>query len=112
MTLSTETCAPCREGSPALPEAEARALHRDVPGWTLEAKALSREFLMKDFSAGARLIEAVAREADAQDHHPDLHLEGYRRLTFVLSTHSIGGLSRNDFIMAARIDALPKELKT
>lgn len=110
-SLAQERCAPCRSKTDALAPKEARELLKDLPGWSIAGKTLTRELLMKDFMAGVRLIDAIAREAEAQDHHPDLRLEGYRRLTVALSTHSIGGLSRNDFILAAKIDALPKELK-
>jgi len=54
----------------------------------------------------------VAELAEAEDHHPDLHLTGYRNLAIELSTHAIGGLSRNDFIVAAKIAELPIETKT
>ncbi len=66
---------------------------------------------MKDFLAAVALIRRLADVAEEQDHHPDVHLTGYRRLSLVLSTHSIGGLSENDFILAAQIEALPKTLK-
>lgn len=84
-----------------------------VPAWRLatDSKSISREFLMKDFMAAVQLIDAVATEAEAADHHPDVHLTGYRHLSFVLSTHSEGGLSEKDFALAAKIDALPKQLK-
>jgi 4a-hydroxytetrahydrobiopterin dehydratase len=65
---------------------------------------------MKDFAAGIRFFDAVARLAEEEGHHPDLRLEGYRHVWIELSTHAIGGLSENDFIMAAKIDQLPVEL--
>ena len=67
---------------------------------------------MKDFSAAIALMKAILPIAQAEDHHPDLHLTGYRKLQIVLSTHEVGGLSTNDFILAAKIEALPKALKT
>ena len=66
---------------------------------------------MKDFSAAIALMKAILPVAQAEDHHPDLHLTDYRRLQIVLSTHDVGGLSINDFILAAKIEALPKALK-
>jgi 4a-hydroxytetrahydrobiopterin dehydratase len=53
----------------------------------------------------------VGRIARAEDHHPDLHLRGYRNVTIELSTHDLGGLSENDFVVAAKIDQLPLKLK-
>ncbi len=66
---------------------------------------------MKDFRAGMDFFGRVAELAEAEGHHPDLHLEGYRRVWIELSTHSIGGLSENDFILAAKIDRLPVETR-
>ena len=77
----------------------------------IDGPALRQEFLMKDFLAAVRFMQAIAQVAETEDHHPDIHLTGYRRLSIELSTHSIGGLSENDFILAAKIDALPRELK-
>ena len=61
---------------------------------------------MKDFAQAVQFIRVVARAADEGNHHPDIHLTSYRRLTIVCSTHSLGGLSRKDFILAARINEL------
>ena len=52
------------------------------------------------------LIDKIAPLAEADDHHPDLHLTGYKRLLIELSTHAIGGLSENDFILAAKINEI------
>jgi 4a-hydroxytetrahydrobiopterin dehydratase len=61
--------------------------------------------------AGMRFFEKVAQLAETDGHHPDIHLEGYRKAWIELWTHAIGGLSENDFILAAKIDRLPIELK-
>ena len=61
--------------------------------------------------AGLRFFQAVAEVAEAEGHHPDLHLVGYRNVAIEIWTHAIGGLSVNDFILAAKIDGLPVELK-
>ena len=84
-----------------------------LKGWSLssDGKSISREFLMKDFSAAAALIGDIAPIADADDHHPDLHLTGYRKLRVELTTHSIGDLSEKDFTLAAKIEKLQKRLK-
>ena len=60
--------------------------------------------------AGLAFFEKVAAVAEEEGHHPDLHLEGYRNVAIELWTHAIGGLSENDFILAAKIDRLPIEL--
>jgi len=84
-----------------------------IPGWTLsdDAKSISRDFITKNFVAGVTFIKNVAGVAEEEDHHPDVHLTGYRNLRIDLSTHAIGGLSENDFIVAAKINELPVELK-
>jgi len=64
-----------------------------------------------NFSAAFDFMNRIAEVAEADDHHPDLHLTGYRKLRIELATHAIGGLSENDFILAAKIDQLPKVLK-
>jgi 4a-hydroxytetrahydrobiopterin dehydratase len=61
--------------------------------------------------AAVKFINSVAEIAEKEDHHPDVHLTGYRNLKIDLSTHALGGLSENDFILAAKINELPIELK-
>ena len=84
-----------------------------VPGWTLSADArrIRREWRVKDFPAALEFFNRVGRVAEEEDHHPDLHLTGYRNVTIELWTHAAGGLTENDFILAAKIDLLPVELK-
>jgi len=95
-----------------MPLKDAKKLLSKVRGWKLSGgKALRQEFVMRDFPAAIEFIHAIAQEAESEGHHPDLHLTGYRHLAVELSTHAIGGLSMNDFILAAKIDALPRHLK-
>ena len=112
-TLALKKCKPCEKGAPALTEDKAREYLNVLPAWVLsgDGKCIVRNYVMKDFSSAVRFIERIAEVAEAEDHHPDLHLTGYRKLTVELATHSIGGLSENDFILAAKIEELPKELK-
>ena len=106
-------CTPCPKGTSPLSKVKARVRLAPLAGWQLtgQSKSISKKFLMKDFSAAITLMKAILPIAQAEDHHPDLHLTGYRKLQIVLSTHDVGGLSNNDFILAAKIDALPKALK-
>ncbi len=112
--LAAKRCQPC-EGKSVKPyePAEAQRLLEAVPGWEISenSKTLRRLFVMKDFKAAVQFIQGMTQVAEEEDHHPDFHLTGYRKLSVELSTHSIGGLSENDFILAAKINALPKELK-
>jgi 4a-hydroxytetrahydrobiopterin dehydratase len=89
-------------------KAEARRRLLKLPGWSLapNGKSIRRELVLKDFLSAVALIRRIAPRAEALNHHPDLHLTGYRKLKVVLSTHDAGGLSPKDFRLAAEIDAL------
>jgi 4a-hydroxytetrahydrobiopterin dehydratase len=106
--LSSGKCVPCEGGVPALTAAEAAALLKQLHGeWRLadDSKALKRSYKFKDFHRTMSFVNAVAHIANVEDHHPDLELGyGYCRITY--ATHAIGGLSKNDFICAAKIDRL------
>jgi 4a-hydroxytetrahydrobiopterin dehydratase len=112
--LTTKKCQPCEGGVEAVPVAQAAAQVAALPGWKLssDGKLIRKEWRLKDFSAGIDFFQRVADVANAEDHHPDLHLTGYRNVAIELTTHAIKGLSENDFILAAKIDALPVELKS
>ncbi len=106
-------CQPCHSNTQPLDNAAALLQLKFLPGWKLssDGKSIVRNLLMKDFLAAVDFINAIANIAEAEDHHPDLHLTGYRSLRIELSTHAIRGLSENDFILAGKIETLPKELK-
>jgi 4a-hydroxytetrahydrobiopterin dehydratase len=111
--LTRKKCKPCEGGvEPVLPEEAAEQVAK-LEGWKLSAdgKLIRKQWVLKDFSAGIDFFQRVADVANAEDHHPDLHLTGYRNVAIELSTHAIKGLSENDFILAAKIDELPVELK-
>ena len=92
-----------RPDAAPLSETQARELITQLREWNLTGDAIERKLKFQDFPAAIAFVNRVAEEADAADHHPDIFVS-YNRVTLVLSTHSIGGLSRNDFILAARID--------
>ena len=111
--LSKKSCVPCEGGIPALSKEKALEYLKELKGWSLspDAKSIRADYVMKNFMAAVKFINEVAKIAENEDHHPDMHLTGYRKLVIELSTHAIGGLSENDFILAAKIDELPKDLK-
>ncbi len=110
--LATRKCEPCEGGVKPMTLKAAKERLRDLEGWKLAGgKAIRLELTMLDFPAAVEFVHAVAQTAESEGHHPDLHLTGYRNLAIELSTHAIGGLSINDFILAAKIDALPRKLK-
>mgnify|MGYP001605043711 FL=1 len=95
----------------SLPEATEHL--KNIPGWVLHenGKVIYKNYVTKNFMAAVKFIGKVAAAAEAENHHPDIHLIGYRNLKIDLSTHAIGGLSENDYILAAKINNLPVELK-
>lgn len=100
-------CVPCEGGTPPLDEAKINNYLPLVPGWLVVAgRQLERSFVLKDFTSLMRFVNEVAGVAEQEGHHPDLHVTNWNNLKIVLSTHSIGGLSDNDFILAAKIDQL------
>ena len=111
--LATKKCSPCEGGIPAYALEEAREQVEKLPGWKLteDVKRIRREWVVKNFMAGINFFGEVAKLAESEGHHPDLHIAGYRNVAIEIWTHAIGGLSENDFILAAKIDKLPVELK-
>lgn len=113
MPLEEKKCQPCEGiGSPMSAD-EAAAHLQKVEGWAFgdSGNTIERTFITKNFVAAVNFIQKISETAEADDHHPDIHLTGYRNLTVELTTHAIGGLSENDFILAAKINQLPVELK-
>ncbi len=96
------------KGSPLLTEAEVSERLPLVPGWEVvdDGKGIRFTERMKDFQTVIDFIVEVAKIAEEQGHHPDIQVRSYRTLQLDFSTHSLGGLTDNDFIMAARVDAL------
>ena len=103
-----ERCEPCEGGVTPLTLAEAEAHMADVRGWTLDYPVLRRVDELEDFRAALAWINRVGMLAEEQGHHPDVHLTGWNRVELVLSTHSIGGLSINDFVLARLVDGLSR----
>src|SRR5690606_24851454 len=106
--LKDRTCKPCEGGVSPLSRSEAEHLLQDLNGWELTDgdQKIRRRWKVKDFAAGIQFLRRVADIAEAEDHHPDMHLSGYRNVAIELTTHAIGGLSENDVIRAAKIDQL------
>lgn len=107
--LAQQHCRP-REGGEPLTPAAAAALLPQVPGWELDATAhgLQRAFKFKNYYETIAFVNALAWIVHREDHHPDLEV-GYNRCGIRFSTHSVKGLSENDFICAARINRLQGE---
>ena len=95
--------------SPAPSPEDAKKQLAQLPGWriTHDGRRIRKDWKVKNFLAGIQFFNHCADLAEADGHHPDLHIEGYRNVWVELWTHAIGGLSENDFILAAKIDELP-----
>ncbi|HLD69383.1 MAG TPA: 4a-hydroxytetrahydrobiopterin dehydratase [Candidatus Omnitrophota bacterium] len=106
-------CVPCEGIGKALTLQEAQDYLKKIDFWQLDpsGKLIRRDYVLKNFLAGIQLMSKIAQVAEEENHHPDLHLRGYRKLRVELTTHALGGLSENDFILAAKINQLPAELK-
>ncbi len=111
--LRTKKCVPCEGGVPPLSGEEVRRLLDHLTGWRLtpDGQRIRREWWARNFQAGLDFFQQVGQLAEKEGHHPDLHLAGYRHVAIEIWTHAIGGLSENDFILAAKIDQLPIKLK-
>ena len=106
--LTAKKCVPCEGGVLKYSLSEAEAQLASLPNWRLthEGTRIRRDLALKNFREGIKLFNNVAALAEREQHHPDLHLEGYRNVWIEIFTHAIGGLSENDFILAAKIDGL------
>ena len=104
--LTKEHCREYPPGTPPLDEQEAAELHQQVPAWERDGTArLRRTLRFEDFKDAFGFATRIALVAEEEGHHPDMEI-GWGKVVVALTTHSSGGLTRNDFIMAAKIDRL------
>ena len=105
--LAQKRCLPCEGGIPPLGKSEVEKLLAQLDSWSLDDKSITKEFSFKNFVAAMQFVNRVAGVPEGEGHHPDIHIH-YNRVRFDIWTHAIGGLSENDFILAAKIDAINK----
>ncbi len=108
--LLQKHCVPCEGGVPTLTADEAGEFLKQTPDWEIMEEPemkIRRQFKFKDFVDAIKFVNVVSGLSEAENHHPDIHIN-YSRVTLTLWTHAIGGLSENDFIMAAKVNALEK----
>ena len=103
--LATRHCTACEGNTPPLSQPQVRDLLARLPGWELKDSQIQRTYKFKNFHETMAFANAVAFIAHREDHHPDMELS-YNKCTIGYSTHAIQGLSENDFISAAKVDAL------
>jgi 4a-hydroxytetrahydrobiopterin dehydratase len=106
--LTTKKCVPCEGGVDPCPLDFTQMQLEKLDGWYLtnENQRIRKDWTMKNFVQGLEFFEKVGQVAEAEAHHPDLHLVSYKNLSIEIWTHAIGGLSENDFILAAKIDQI------
>lgn len=106
MNLSEKKCVPCEGGVEKLSAEGIKQLLENIPNWQIaEGMKLVREYKFKNFKQALNFVNKVGDIAEAEGHHPDIEL-GWGFARIYLYTHAIGGLHENDFILAAKVDAL------
>lgn len=103
--LAAKRCTPCEEGTPPLGDEEVGRLLAGVPGWEHADGSIVKRFEFKNWCQTMAFVNAVAWVAHCENHHPNLEVS-YRFCRVRYTTHAIGGLSENDFICAAKVNAL------
>ena len=103
--LQSESCSACEGGTAPMPTVRADELLAQLDGWTREGDEISRTFHFKNYYQTMAFVNAAAFVSHKEDHHPDL-LVGYKTCRVTYTTHAVGGLSENDFICAAKLEAL------
>ena len=104
--LKRKHCEACSGDTPALKPEEVFQLHQQVPGWEVTSgRKLVRQFEFEDFAESMDFVDAVADLAEDEGHHPTISID-YDTVTLTVWTHAINDLSENDFILAAKVDAM------
>ena len=106
--LKTRKCVPCEGGVDPCPLPFVTERLEKLPGWYLtnDNQRIRKDWTVENFLEGLSFFQRVGEVAEAEAHHPDLHLVSYKNVSIEIWTHAIGGLSENDFILAAKIDQL------
>ena len=105
MNLDQKKYLPCEGGAAPMEKAEIDEKLKELGhGWeVLDGAKIKKEFLFKDFKTALDFVNRAGEIAEEEGHHPDIHLVSYKKVIIELSTHSIGGLSENDFVVAGKI---------
>jgi 4a-hydroxytetrahydrobiopterin dehydratase len=106
--LTQKKCLPCEGGIEACSIDSVQSNLAKIPGWRLTSDNLRirRDWKMKNFVQALEFMNRVGAIAESEGHHPDLHLESYRNVWIEIWTHAVGGLTENDFIVAAKINEI------
>lgn len=106
--LQGKTCKPCEGEVEKMNTQQAKEQIIELTGWKLkpDVKWIEKKWAFDNFQQCLNFLNQVGEVAETENHHPDLHLEGYKNVRVEISTHAIDGLSENDFILAAKIDGI------
>ncbi len=106
LNLSEKKCKACEAGVAPLTKEEITPYLDQIQNWELHDKKILKNFKFKNFKEALAFVNKVGEIAESEGHHPDINLHGWNKTQITLSTHAIGGLSENDFILASKIDKL------
>lgn len=106
MELHRMKCEPCEGIGDKFGRKEAGDMLKKVRGWTMHGEMLTRKYKFRNFLQAMKFANAVARLAEGEQHHPDIKIHNWNRVTIDTWTHAVDGLSRNDFILAAKINRI------
>lgn len=108
MSLLEKKCVPCESGTPPLSPEKIKVFLEEVPSWEIKEGHVYKQFKFRNFKESMNFINKVAEIAEKEGHHPDIKIS-YNKVAIELFTHSIKGLSENDFIVAAKISRIPSQ---
>jgi 4a-hydroxytetrahydrobiopterin dehydratase len=106
MDLTQKKCVPCEGGVPKLEPDRVNELLQQLDGWAVRDERLNKHHRFKNFKEAMKFVNAIADLAEEEGHHPDFTVRDWNVVDVSIWTHAIGGLSENDFILAAKIDRL------
>lgn len=107
--LSQKKCVPCEDRTGKLESKQSTVLLEELDHWKIiDDRVIEKTLQFKDFASALAFVNKVGAIAEKENHHPDMSIFSWNKVKFSLSTHSIGGLSENDFILAAKIDELAR----
>lgn len=105
-SLTTQKCKPCEGWMKPLTRDQFAPLLKEIKDWeVVDDKKIEKKYRFKDFKEALAFVNRVGALAETEGHHPDINLYNWDKVKITLSTHAIGGLSQNDFILAAKIDS-------
>ncbi|MBI4010504.1 MAG: 4a-hydroxytetrahydrobiopterin dehydratase [Candidatus Aenigmarchaeota archaeon] len=106
MDLTKKHCVPCEGGVPPMSKEETEKYLKEVKGWQLVGNKIEKDLKFRNFKKAMVFVNRVAGLAEKEGHHPDILVYSWNKVKLITYTHAIGGLSENDFILAAKIDKI------